>query len=178
MIETCPVCDSRKVRVEHRDHAYVEAGLPNIVLTGLPFIVCASCGESSMVIEQPEDLHKRIAQIFAKAQGPLEPGELRFVREYLGLSREAMALSLGVDVSTVSRWESGKRDAPLMAAKLMRLDLKAKLSREGTIKVSRSQLEAPPGPRSGNAAVWLLELTKPGPGKRAAHWTQPCIALP
>lgn len=42
----------------------------------------------------------------------MDPGELQAVREYLGLTTEALAAMLGVRHDTVRRWESGRDPIP------------------------------------------------------------------
>lgn len=42
----------------------------------------------------------------------MDPGELQAVREYLGLTGDALAGMLGVNPVTVRRWESGRDPIP------------------------------------------------------------------
>ena len=58
-----------------------------------------------------------------------QPFEVKQLREQLGLTQEEMALLIGVDVMSVSRWERGvRRPSRLALAQLM--ELKREASRE------------------------------------------------
>ena len=50
----------------------------------------------------------------------MTPNELTRLRVKLTLTQEALAQRVGVDKSTVSRWESGLRKIPPMDVKLLR----------------------------------------------------------
>lgn len=43
----------------------------------------------------------------------IQPAELRTIREYLGLTSEALATILGVRHDTVRRWETGRYPIPI-----------------------------------------------------------------
>ncbi len=77
----------------------------NVVLGDVEVRHCGDCGEEFEVIPNIEDLHKVIATSFAKKRGPLTPGEVRFLRTYLGHSSQDFAKLLGVRPETVTRWE-------------------------------------------------------------------------
>ncbi len=77
----------------------------NIVLDDVEVRHCSDCGEEFEVIPNIEGLHKAIAISFAKKRGPLSPGEIRFLRTYLGYSSQDFARTLGVRPETVTRWE-------------------------------------------------------------------------
>ena len=55
-----------------------------------------------------EDLHRAIARTIARSKTELRGGEIRFLRTYLGLSSADAAELLGVNASTMSRWENEK----------------------------------------------------------------------
>jgi len=49
----------------------------------------------------------------------MTPDELKAARTRLKLDQRQMAAALGVDQSTVSKWETGDRRIPELAAKLI-----------------------------------------------------------
>ena len=51
----------------------------------------------------------------------MEPSELKKTRRGLGLTQGALAARLGVDIASISRWESGKQPIPKIAQKLIRV---------------------------------------------------------
>jgi transcriptional regulator with XRE-family HTH domain len=55
---------------------------------------------------------------------------LTLARAKLGLGMVELADKLGIDLSTVSRWEHGKRAYPKWAQRLISLLLKSKEARE------------------------------------------------
>ena len=80
--------------------------------------MCAKCAE---------DVAKAAPAVLATAppvpqRRRLTGLELRATREYLGLSRERLALVLEVRADTVERWERGKADIPYgVGAELLHL---------------------------------------------------------
>lgn len=69
---------------------------------------CPQCGEEEVVIPNIEAVHARIADMVAHEKKRLSPAKIRFLRTYLGHSSVDFAKLMGVDSSTVSRWESLK----------------------------------------------------------------------
>ena len=70
------------------NHKYTECGLDNIELTQIPIYECLRCHEHSPSIPSITDLHRLIAVTIALKQPRLTPPELRFLRTYLGYSRQ------------------------------------------------------------------------------------------
>jgi DNA-binding transcriptional regulator YiaG len=52
-------------------------------------------------------LNEVLAKAIAKKPHRLTPGEIRFLRKYLGWSGKDFAQFMGVTPETVSRWENG-----------------------------------------------------------------------
>ncbi len=77
----------------------------NVVLADVEVRHCGNCGEEYEVIPNIEGLHNVIATSLAKKHGRLTPGEIRFLRTYLGHSSQDFAKLLGVRPETVTRWE-------------------------------------------------------------------------
>lgn len=78
----------------------------NVVLNNVEVRICGDCGEEYEVIPNIESLHKVIATSIAKKSVLLTPGEIRFLRTYLGHSSQDFASILGVRPETITRWEN------------------------------------------------------------------------
>lgn len=111
----------------HKDHHYVESGLKNIILKGIPVSNCANCGEEEIEIANLWDLHEIIAQIIAQQSQRLKPEEVRFLRSHLGLSGVDFARIISVAPETVSRWENGHEPMSVMSERFLRLLILAKV---------------------------------------------------
>lgn len=115
----CPVCGETMKTVKGT-YKYVESGLDNIVLTGIPMHKC-SCGEEMPVVRNIEGLHRVIASALVKKNSPLSGKELRFIRKEMRCSAKELASILGVNPVTVSRWENETEKVGVANDKLIRL---------------------------------------------------------
>ena len=109
------------MKISHKDHLYVECGLPNIVLLGLEFRSCPRCGEEERVMPRIAVLHRTIAEAVAEKLARFTGAEIRFLRKHLGWSGEDFAEVMGVRQETVSRWETEKERMGVSAERLLRL---------------------------------------------------------
>jgi putative zinc finger/helix-turn-helix YgiT family protein len=106
----CLNCGTNMVRRrENRRHLQELVG--GVTLVGVDVYRCPRCGEEEVAIPRIEELHRVIATTLATRKARLTPGEIRFLRTYLGLSSVDFARRMGVTKETVSRWE--RKDAPL-----------------------------------------------------------------
>jgi DNA-binding transcriptional regulator YiaG len=70
---------------------------------------CTACGDE-IIAPPSKELRRIIANGLAEKTERLLPEEIRFLRNWLGLSSVGMARRMGVRPETVSRWE--RRDNP------------------------------------------------------------------
>ena len=117
----CPECRKAEMKIEHRDHRYIESGLPNVVLLGLEYRVCPSCGEEERIMPRLAQLHRVIAEALAEKRARLTGAEIRFLRKHLGWSGGDFAEVMGVRGESVSRWENEKEPMGSTAERLLRL---------------------------------------------------------
>lgn len=68
---------------------------------------CTGCGEGFYAPGQLEALEQRAAAAIRDEDGVLSPGEIRALREEMGLSQAGLEQLLGVGAKTVVRWERG-----------------------------------------------------------------------
>lgn len=117
----CPTCGSADLNITREAYKYDESGLSNVTLVDIEIRRCSSCGEVMPVIPRLEELHRTIARAIVEQRCRLSPSEVRFLREYLGHSREAFANRIGVKRETLSRWENGKEQLGGIADRLLRM---------------------------------------------------------
>ena len=111
MAGKCPACGKAALKKKRGDFAFEVAddgANPNAVehetvIPDAQWEECSSCGE--VVLSQ--DLDRRIEQWQYTREGLLTPGELREIRERLGLSQVEIAKRIGVGEKSYTRWETG-----------------------------------------------------------------------
>jgi putative zinc finger/helix-turn-helix YgiT family protein len=119
-MDKCYVCGHTLETVKDKPYEYTECGL-DVILLGITQYVCNSCGEEYAALPHPEKLHKAIGlYVCKKKKALLLPEEIKFLRKELNLKAKDLASSLGVDDSTVSRWENGKKQIGEGSDRLLR----------------------------------------------------------
>lgn len=102
-------------------YKYRACDLDNVVLENIEICRCPGCGEEEIVIPRIAELHRLLASTFAKMPEKLNPQQICFLRKYLGWSGVDFAAAIGVDPTTVSRWENGAQGMGVSAERLLRL---------------------------------------------------------
>lgn len=117
MICKCFECGATMGR-EKRNVPYMS--LPDVVLMNVDVHVCPKCGAEDVVIPYLEALNRALASALIENNLAIfEPGEAKFLRKYLGLSADQLALDLGVSEGRVLEWEKGEAPmSPVEAAAL------------------------------------------------------------
>ncbi|HZH76174.1 MAG TPA: type II TA system antitoxin MqsA family protein [Archangium sp.] len=122
MNNKCLVCGTpmKGGRENIKDHLI---GLDGITLKGIMVYRCPKCGEREVEFYKIEELHRNLAMTVARRREKLGPKEIRFLRKYLGLSSKDFADKMGVDKTTVSKWERVDAPTPMgqPAERLLRL---------------------------------------------------------
>lgn len=90
------------------NYRYAEKSLDNVTLEGVLVSRCEVCGASGVEIPRMGPLHETIARAFAEKKERLSPKEIRFLRKHLELGSAECADQLGVDPSTMSRYENAE----------------------------------------------------------------------
>lgn len=117
---TCFACGG-EMKSSLENYPYRESGLGFITLTNLEVWRCPSCGESEVVIPAIAQLHALIARMLLMKPARLMPDEIRFLRKTLGWSQADLARHIGVSLTSVNKWESGKARMGVVADRLLRL---------------------------------------------------------
>ncbi|RWX50537.1 putative zinc finger/helix-turn-helix protein, YgiT family [Candidatus Electrothrix marina] len=108
-MDKCYMCGNSLEVIRDKPYEYTESGL-NVLLLGITQYRCGSCEEEYAAIPAPEKLHKIIGlEICRNRKALLLPEEIKFLRKEMNLKSKELASSLGVDESTVSRWENGRK---------------------------------------------------------------------
>lgn len=115
----CMQCGS-KMKTKRESHLYDRHGI-KATLLGVPVHRCAKCGDFEVEIPRIEQLNRTLAGAVIRKPGRLSGGEIRFLRKSLGWSGNDFARHIGVDPSTVSRWESGTQAMGQVAERFLRL---------------------------------------------------------
>jgi putative zinc finger/helix-turn-helix YgiT family protein len=119
-MKTCKECGSA-LTARQEDHRYTESGLPNVVLLGVEVRRCAKCKAYEVAIPGVAALHRAIAYTLIRKPSRFTGDEVRFLREFLGITGIAFAARMGVEPETVSRWQTGREPMGPGADRLLRL---------------------------------------------------------
>jgi putative zinc finger/helix-turn-helix YgiT family protein len=121
MKKKCRTCKRGEMTVQKETHLYTECGLPNVVLSGVDVRRCKECGAFELVLPNVAELHRVIAHDVIKKPAFLSGAEVRFLRTYLGWTGADFAEHIGVDPSTVSKWENDKDPIGMQSDRALRL---------------------------------------------------------
>ena len=121
---------------------------------------------SGTAIVNAEELHAAIAKHIVTSPRPLCGQEVRFLRSILRLSQTSLARTVGVDRSTVARWESEPHEPiPEMAATAVRLIYGAE---QDTNSVIKQVMEMRRAEDDDDASVARVNLSSTNGWHRAA----------
>jgi putative zinc finger/helix-turn-helix YgiT family protein len=121
MSKKCRTCREAEMVVARENHLYQESGLPNVVLVGVEVRRCPACGAVELPLPRVTELHRVIAMAVIHKPARLSGAEVRYLRKHLGWSGEDFASHMGVDPTTVSKWENDKERIGPSSDRLLRL---------------------------------------------------------
>ena len=101
---TCPTSGHRMLR-DVRQMTLRHKGESETV--DMPGWYCEVCGESVHSGDDMKVSNQALYRMKARAQGLLEPEEVRRIRKRLGLTQKAAELLIGVDPGAFRKYESG-----------------------------------------------------------------------
>lgn len=117
----CDRCGKTTITKKRQMYQYVESGLDNLYLENIEVRVCKSCGDRFPRIPRINELHDTVARAIVLQPYPLSGKDIRFLRQHLGLKAREWAALMPVDVTTLSRWESGEQKIGPQSDSLIRL---------------------------------------------------------
>ena len=115
----CPSCN-KKMDCKKGKYQYSESGLDNVYLSGVDICKC-NCGEKSVSIPAIMELHGVIGLALATKNTALTGREIKFLRKNIGISGKVFAEVIGIDKSTLSRWENDNQVVSKPNDRLIRL---------------------------------------------------------
>ena len=116
-------CNKGHEMSERRGDTTIEECGVEIELQDVRLFRCVQCAIETPAISRVEKLFREVAHALAGSANRLRPQELRFLRKYLGLSSRDFAQKMGVDHTTVSKWEriDDPQDMGRTAERLLRM---------------------------------------------------------
>jgi putative zinc finger/helix-turn-helix YgiT family protein len=121
----CTECGADAVVFERVTRA-LSAGLPEVMIEGLEVGTCSDCGESFSAFPRWTALNALVVAALVGKTSRLTAGEIRFLRQGMGLKAQALAEILGVTPSQLSRWENGAVPISALADRLLRMVVAAR----------------------------------------------------
>ena len=101
----CPKCGNF-IQSKIETYKYKESGLDNVFLKNIPAYQC-SCGISFASIFRVSRLNELIAQKLLEKPALLDGKEISFLRKNMYMPSKDFAKRLGVEKTTISKWENG-----------------------------------------------------------------------
>ena len=124
-VAVCGRCGSM-ARAERCNYAFVECGLPGVLLRDVEMVRCAACGEEEVAIPRLNELMRTLALAVLCKPYPLNGKEVRFLRKSLHFSAQELSRLLRIDKTTISKWENGHDAVGPQSDRLLRLLVAAK----------------------------------------------------
>lgn len=115
----CHECGSKMIEAKETYH-YTESGLVNVYINNVTVYRC-SCGEFFASIPSLVKVNRVIALALIKKNNSLKGKEVKYLRKNAGLSAKAFAEYIGINKSTLSRWEHEKQIIDKANDRLIRL---------------------------------------------------------
>lgn len=103
----CHICNTKMKEAREKYH-YTESGLGNVYLGGICVYKC-ECGEFFPSIPDIVGLHTVIGKLIVQKASALDGKEITFLRKNIGFSAKKFAGQIGIDKSTLSRWENNQQ---------------------------------------------------------------------
>jgi DNA-binding transcriptional regulator YiaG len=103
----CSNCGAA-AKVARGTYRFTESGLKNVYLAGLEVIRCPKCKNVDPMIPNMRGLLQFLALAVVEKPWRLSGEEIRYLRKYLRMTGEQFASHLGVDKTTLSKWENDR----------------------------------------------------------------------
>lgn len=126
-LERCVICGAYNIeRIENQTKTIkfkTASRIKTIILTGINFSVCKSCGEIYYNAKDSKLYDKKLMESLEemrKDKGLLTAQEIKEIREELGYTQDQLDKLLGFGAKSFARWETYKADQSKAADLLLR----------------------------------------------------------
>ncbi len=102
----CPTCRQAEIEIL-REARPADRFLPDVIADGLTHGTCPHCGETMTGFPRPLEMFALVTRAILAKGWRLAPSEVRYLRSVLAMKGEALAETLGVTATQLSRWENG-----------------------------------------------------------------------
>jgi putative zinc finger/helix-turn-helix YgiT family protein len=103
--DRCSNCGQPASRIR-RNYLFRESGLSNAVLKDIQIVTCDHCGNEDPIIPRLSEVIRVLASATVRKPRPLTGQDVRFLRKQMDMNGETFARHLGVDKTTLSKWEN------------------------------------------------------------------------
>ncbi|MBD3373265.1 MAG: helix-turn-helix domain-containing protein [Candidatus Coatesbacteria bacterium] len=142
MANKCSLCENA-MEETRGDYPFPESGLPNVVLVYIPLLKCPNCGNVEPMIHRAKHLIRALALIVLSKPHALCGAEIRYLRKHVGWKAVELAQILGVDKTTVSKWENDQDPIGSQSDRLLRViirnQIKVKELHEAAVRAEREE---------------------------------------
>lgn len=114
----CPKC-GKIIQKKIGTYWYRESGLDNVYLKNVTVYEC-SCGTTHASIFRVVRLNELIAETLLEKPALLNGKEIQFLRKNIFLSSKAFSAALGLEKTTLSKWENDRQQHNEMHDRLIR----------------------------------------------------------
>jgi putative zinc finger/helix-turn-helix YgiT family protein len=129
MTNECSLC-GHEMEETRGDYPFPESGLPNVLLKDIRLLKCPECGNVEPLIHRAKHLMRALALAVLHKPIPLCGAEIRFIRKHVGLKAVELAGLIGVDKTTVSKWENDQDPIGPQSDRLVRLIIRDRIMAE------------------------------------------------
>ncbi len=116
----CSLCEY-EMEETRGDYPFLESGLPNVVLVDIRLLMCRRCGNVEPLIQGAATLMRTLALAVLDKPAPLCGAEIRYLRKHVGWKAVELAGLMGVDKTTVSKWENDQDPIGPQSDRLLRV---------------------------------------------------------
>ncbi len=116
----CSECE-QEMEETRGDYPFPESGLSNVLLKKIPLLRCSNCGNVEPIIHRAKALMRTLALAVIHKRGCLCGEEVRYLRKHVRWKSLDLAKYLGVDKTTVSKWENNDKPVGPSNDRLIRL---------------------------------------------------------
>jgi putative zinc finger/helix-turn-helix YgiT family protein len=117
--DRCSNCGKPAHRVR-RNYLFRESGMPNVTLKDIQVVTCDDCGNNDPIIPRSTEVIRALVLATVKKPRPLSGEDVRFLRKRMDMNGETLAQYLGVDKTTLSKWENNQIQIGASSDRLIR----------------------------------------------------------